>query len=150
MIISESRTINAPRERAFAIFSDIPNAPSRIPEITKVEMLTEGPVGVGTKWRETRVVFGKEHAETMEITEFRAPEFYAAGANSCGSVYRATFEFRSISPESTEVTFTFGAQPQTIMARIMSAVMGPMMKGMMRKCLAADLASLARASEAKA
>lgn len=147
MVISESIVVEAPRERAFAVYSDIASAPSRIPDIKKVEMLGDGPVGVGTKWRETRVMFGKEHTETLEITEFRAPEFYAVGAESCGMVYRTTFAFRDAGPGRTEVEMTFGGQARTMMAKVMGAVMAPMMKGMMRKCLMGDLAALKRACE---
>ncbi len=148
MMISATETINAPRGRVFAMLSDIPNAASRIPDIKKIEMLTEGPVGVGTKWRETRAMFGREHAETMWISEFRAPEFYAVGADSCGSVYRTTFTFREVSPGVTEVEFAFRATPRTFMAKVMCTLMAPMMKSMMRKCLASDLAAMKRACEA--
>lgn len=147
MMIAESTTVEAPRDRVFAVYSDIANAASRIPDIKRIEMLSTGPAGVGTRWRETRVMFGREASETMEITEFRPPEFYAVGADSCGIAYRTTFTFREAGPARTEVEMTFGAQPRTIMARIMGAVMGLMMKGVMRKCLASDLARLKQACE---
>lgn len=147
MMISDRETFNAPRDRVFAVLSDIPNAPSRISDIKRVEMLTEGPVRVGTQWRETRLMCGRECTETLEITEFRAPEFYAVGAKSCGTIYRSTFTLREVSPGVTEVEFAFAGLPETLIARVIVTIMGPMMKGMMKKCLASDLAALKTACE---
>lgn len=148
MMVAESITINAPRERVFEICSDLRNAPSRIPEITRIEVLGDGPVGKGTQWRETRKMFGKEHTELMEIAEFRAPEFYAMTAHNCGTGYYTTFDFKADGPASTTVTFTFQGTPTTFMARAMGAIMAPMMKWMMRKCLVSDLTAIKRACEA--
>jgi len=52
--------IAAPPMRVFAAASDFRNAPQRIHGIKKVEMLSTGPVGVGTRFKETRVLFKKE------------------------------------------------------------------------------------------
>lgn len=150
MKISESITINAPRERVFAIASDLPNAPARIPDITRVEMLTDGPVGKGTRWRETRKMWGKEQTETMEIAEFRPPEHFAAAAHNCGSDYLLTLDFASAGSASTTLTITFNVTPTTFVARIMGAAMGLLMKKMMRKCPRSDLEHIRKASEAPA
>ena len=44
-----------------------------IPDITALEMLSEGPFGEGTRWRETRVMFKKEAVEEMWVTGFPPP-----------------------------------------------------------------------------
>ncbi len=149
MMIAESITINAPRERVFGIASDLRNAPSRIPEITRVEVLGDGPVGKGTRWRETRIMFGKEHTELLEIADFRAPEFYAVTAHNCGTDYYTTFDFKSEGPSTTTVTFAFQGTPTTFAARIMCALMAPMMKKTLQKCLRSDLENIKRACEAQ-
>lgn len=148
MKVAESITINAPRERVFEICSDLRGAPARIPEITRIEVLGDGPIGKGTQWRETRKMWGKEHTELMEIAEFRSPEFYAMTAHNCGTYYYTTFDFQAAGPASTVVTFAFQGTPTTFMARTMGVIMAPMMKGMLRKCLASDLAAIKRACEA--
>lgn len=145
--VRASVTIEAPRERVFGVFSDIPGAPARVKGIERVEMIGEGPVGVGTAWRETRVMFGKLHTETLEITAFDAPESYEVGSSSCGTLYRTTFTFREVGPARTEVEFVFEGKGQTFMARVMGLVMSPLMKGMMRKCMMADLMDLKGACE---
>lgn len=145
--VCESVTIEAPRERVFGVFSDIAGAPARVKGIERVEMIGEGPVGVGTKWRETRVMFGKPHTETLEITAFDAPSSYAVGSSSCGTLYRTTFTFREVGPARTEVEFVFEGKGENAAARIMGGLMSPLMKGMMRKCMMADLRDLKVACE---
>ena len=41
--------------------------------LVRLEKLTEAPYGVGTKWRETRKMFGREASELFEVTEFDPP-----------------------------------------------------------------------------
>ncbi|MBX3315343.1 MAG: SRPBCC family protein [Phycisphaeraceae bacterium] len=149
MMVSDSITINAPRERVFEVCSDIRNAPSRIPEITRVDVLGDGPIGKGTRWRETRIMFGKEHTELLEIADFRAPEFYAVTAHNCGTDYYTTFDFRPEGPDMTTVTFAFEGVPTTFIAKLAGAIMAPMMKRALMKCIASDLANLKRACEAR-
>ncbi len=55
--------VKAPAEKVFALFSDFSNVAGRIAGITKVEVLTAGPIGVGTRFRETRMMFMKKVAE---------------------------------------------------------------------------------------
>lgn len=136
--ISVSTHIGASPARVFATCSDFANAPQTISAIKKVEMLTPGPVGKGTKFRETRVMFGKEVTETLEVVEFDPGRSYVVGSDSCGCRYRCTFSFRQ-NGNGTDVECRFSAIPLTFGARIMGAIMAPFMSGMMRKCLVKDL-----------
>ena len=52
--------VTAPRALVFDRATDFAGAPARIQAIRKVEMLTPGPVRVGTQFKETRVVFKRE------------------------------------------------------------------------------------------
>lgn len=87
------KTVNAPVEKTFQLFSDFPNAATRVDGIEKVEMLTDGPVCVGTKFKETRVMFGREATEEMEVTQFETNKLYTIAANSCGARFESTFNF---------------------------------------------------------
>ena len=148
MKIACSEHVDAPVERVFAVASDIERAPEVILAITKMDMLTPGPVGVGTRFRETRIMFGKEATEVMEFTVFDPPRSYTLVADSHGCHYVSTFRF---SPEAggTRVDFEFTGDAHSFGAKVMSAVMGPLMKGTMRKMLAKDLRELKRSAEAK-
>lgn len=75
--IRMSTTIQAPPERAFAAFADFPHAARSVSGIERIEMLTDGPVGAGTRFRETRIMFGREATEEMKVT--RRKRFATSG-----------------------------------------------------------------------
>ena len=55
-----SRTIDAPIERVFNAVADITEFSKALPHIVNVEFLTDSRLGVGTRFRETRLMRGKE------------------------------------------------------------------------------------------
>jgi hypothetical protein len=140
--------INAPQERVFEAFADLRNAPGRIKSILRLEVLTDGPIGKGTKFRETRKMFGKEATETMEITQFDAPRAYTVEARSCGMHYVSQFDFK---PEgaATAVTMTFTGTPETFFAKVMGKIMGKKMAEMCRKLVEKDMTEMKGAIESK-
>ena len=143
--LSISRTIPALRSEVFSRLSNFPEAADTISAITAVEMLTEGEVGVGTRFKETRVVFGREATEEMKVTAFDPPRSYTLEAESHGAHYVSTFTLVEAA-DGTEVTLVFQATPLTLMAKIMSFLMKPMLKSVMAEC-AKDLEDVARSLE---
>ncbi len=138
--------INAPPEAVFAIASDFASAPQRIHGIKKMEMLTSGPVGLGTRFRETREMFGREATETMEVIDFQPGRSYTLGATNCGCEYRTVVSVRPAGSAS-EITFDFSGRPLTFGARVMGFLMGWMVKGACVKAIKQDLADLKAAVE---
>ncbi len=63
--ITTSVLVLAPVDRTFEAFCELDKAVERIPGITALEVLTDGPFGEGTRWRETRLMFKKEATEEM-------------------------------------------------------------------------------------
>jgi len=143
--VEVSIAINAPADRVFSIASDIPGAANTIKAITAIEMLTPGPVGVGTRWKETRLMFGKSATETMEVTAFDPPRSYTVEAKSCGAHYVSII---TVSPRAagSEMRMTFTATPITATAKLFS-FMNFFMAGMVRKCFEADLKDIKAAAE---
>src|SRR5688572_28224488 len=90
MQVSTTRRIGASRSDVWSAVTDFANAPNRISSIKRVELLTEGPAGKGTRFRETRIMFGKEATETMEVVDWNPPSHYTLECNSCGCLYRST------------------------------------------------------------
>jgi hypothetical protein len=136
--------INAPPEAVFAAASDFPNAPQRIRGIKKMEMLTQGPVGMGTRFRETRVMFGREATETMEVVDFQPGRSYTLRANNCGCEYRTVVSVRPAAAAGggSQITFDFMGTPLTFGAKVMGTLMGWMIKGACVKAIRQDLADL--------
>lgn len=136
-----SERVNASPDAVFAAASDFAAAPQRITGIKKLEMLTAGPVGVGTKFRETRVMCGKEATETMEVVDFQPGRSYTLQARSCGCEYRTTVSVLPVGSGS-EITFDFTGTPQTFGAKVMGALMGWMVKGACVKAVRGDLGDI--------
>ena len=134
--------INAPTDKVFAAATDFASAPQRISGIKKMEMLTDGPVGKGTKFRETRVMFGKEASETMEVVDFQPGRSYTLAAASHGCAYSTVVSVRPAARGGSEVTFDFSGKPLTTGARIMGTLMGWMFKGACVKAIKKDLTDL--------
>lgn len=141
-VVTVSLNIEAPREKVFEMATDIENFDRNIKGIKKVEELTEGPAALGKKWRETRVMFGKEASEVMWFSKFEAPASFEVKADSNGTRYLSTFAFEEISHKETKVTVSFGGEPVTFFAKVMGFVLGPFMRGMVTKHLLDDLKDL--------
>ena len=145
--ITVQKHIAAPLETVFEYATDLRRAPARVSAIRKLEVLTDGPVAAGTRFRETRVLFKREATEEMEITRFERPSGYTVSAESHGTRYRTDFAFRAAADAGTDVDVTFDAEPLTVSAKIMGFLMKPMLKSC-AKLFAHDLDDLARAIEA--
>src|SRR5690554_3078723 len=129
--------IAAPIEAVFALASDFAGAAGHIKGIKKVEMLTPGPVGVGTRFRETREMFGKDATEEMEVTAFDPPRSYTLGCHSCGAKYATTFRFEA-EGDATQLVCDFEATPATWWAWLFKPLAGLMM-GAVKKCVQQDI-----------
>lgn len=142
-------TVNAPQTETFQVFSDLRNAASRIDSIQSLELLSNGPVGKGTRFRETRVMFGKEATEEMEITAFDPPNSYAVEGDSCGAHFHTVYTFAGNS-QQTKVTMTMTSTAHTFFAKVMGPVMGVLMGPAMKKAMRQDHAQLKAAAESVA
>ena len=88
--------VRAEPGRVFEVFTDLRSAPERVAGIESLEVLTEGPIGQGTRFRETRVMFGKQATEEMEVTGWQPGKSYVVEADSHGSHYRTEFVFEPL------------------------------------------------------
>ncbi|WP_157155617.1 SRPBCC family protein [Diaminobutyricimonas sp. LJ205] len=147
MKIQDSISINADRARVFKVFCDLENAAANIGGITKIEVLA-GPaqLNLGTKWRETRTMFGREATEEMWVTGYEQDASYVAEAESRGTHYRSEYRFTS-EGSGTRVDLRFEGTPLTFGARI-TGVIGALFAGAAKKALHQDLVDLKRACEA--
>jgi len=144
--IKIEKYVEAPSETVFDYATDFANCAEYIDGIHKTEMLTEGPVGVGTRFRETRLMFKKEAVEEMEVTAFERPRGYTLACENHGARYASEF---ILTPQGsgTNLSMSFEATPLTMRAKILGFLMRPMMKMMAKECLK-DLDGVKRAAEA--
>ena len=148
MKVAAEIDIQAPIEKVFSVFSDLNHTADRIQGIKSVEILS-GPaqMAIGTKWKETRVMFGKEATETMWVTELTSPQKYVVEAKSHNMKYRSTYNFTPAA-DGTQVAMTFEGTPQTMGAKIINTIFS-FMAGSTKKMLLQDMQDLKEVCEAK-
>ncbi|MHC4409107.1 MAG: SRPBCC family protein [Planctomycetota bacterium] len=139
--LTVSTNVSAPIDQVFKLYTEIEKAAERIPGITALEVLSEGPFGEGTRWRETRVMFKKEATEEMWVTGFDPPRSYNVEAESHGMRYTTRFLFAP-DGEGTKVSWIFSGTALTFGAKIMAPIFNVLMKGTMTKCMLRDIEAL--------
>ena len=132
-----SRSIDAPVAFVFKAISDIRHFSKAIPHIAKIEYLTEQQSGVGTRFRETRLMNGKVASTELEVTEFVENERIRLVADSDGTLWDSVFVVKAAG-DQTDLTLTMDATPQTMMAKMMA----PMTKHIIQKALEDDMDSM--------
>jgi hypothetical protein len=140
-----STHVSAPIETVFRLAADFAETPGRIKLIKRVEMLTPGPVGVGTRFRETREFMKREATEEMEVTAFDAPRSYTLVCRSHGCLFESHFRFEP-DGNGTRMTLACNNQALTLGAKLMSPLAW-LMQGTIKKCVEQDLADIKSAAE---
>lgn len=140
------RRVAAAPDRVWQVLTDLERAPDVLTAVETVEVHTEPPFGLGTRWTETRTNFGRQATETMEVVEVEPGRRYVVEAVGTGSRYRSEFRLEP-DGDGTRLVTTFGAEPLGMVARVLTATIGRFFEGATRKALAADLDDIARASE---
>lgn len=80
-------------QEVFDFITDPTNAPRVVSSVTRMEQITPGPIGVGTRYHETRLMNGKEAQAELEIARFEPPSDYAMRneTNGIETIYHYTF-----------------------------------------------------------
>ncbi|NOT27696.1 MAG: hypothetical protein HOP16_16540 [Acidobacteria bacterium] len=143
--IRVSREIGAPIDRVFAMFTDIEHGHEHVSGIKKVEMMTFGPLRLGSKWSETREVMGRLDDAEMEITAFEQNKTYTITHHKAGVRVDTTFTFEPVGA-STRVSVEFALNPQGLPPALLSPVEWAI-AGKVRDVLGADLMDLKQSLE---
>ncbi len=138
--------VAAPRDHVFAVFTDFRRAAERVDGLESLVVLGDDPIGVGTKLRETRILYGRRAREEMTVTVFESPERYVLETTSHGAHFASEFSFFEEGP-ATRVSVTFSARPITLFAKLL-APLSRLMIGSVRRSVEQDIADLRQAAEA--
>lgn len=137
--------IKAPVNRVFSMFADIDKAAEIITGIQRIERLTEGPVGVGTRFTETRIVLEKEQTEVFEFIEFKPDENYTVRAEFFGMEYISSITFCA-QENGTQIELRLDTRPLSLKAKL-AIPFNKLMAHAMEKMLSHDLEDLKSALE---
>lgn len=125
MSVEAERAINADVGKVFHTLADIRNFSNAVPGITNVEFLSEQQFGVGTRFRETRVMNGREAATELEVTELVENEHVRLVSHAGGTLWDTVFAVTSLD-DATEMTMVMKAIPENLLARLMVPAILPM------------------------
>lgn len=142
------RQIDAPPSRVFEVFTDLDRLEEVVPEIVKTETLTDGPLGVGSRIRSTRKMFGKEASEEMEFVAFDPPTGYQLEARSHGAHYLTGYRFEPAGG-GTLVHFEFTGKAESLMAKLMTPL-SMLCAGAMKKMMVREFDALQAECEGRA
>lgn len=146
-----TRRLSAPPEAVWAVLTDLEHAPETLRAVTKVELLTPGPYGVGTRWRETRQMWGREATEEIWVTASEAPSRTVVEANPGKTRYTTTFTLRPAgSGTQLDVRFTARTLRPKPWERVLWKLFGPLGARATRKVLQKDLEDIAEATRTRA
>jgi carbon monoxide dehydrogenase subunit G len=86
--------IERPREAVWAFMTDQANAPKWIYGLKESVLVTPGPMGVGSKLRETRTLGKYTETYEIEVREFDAPSRYTGAAKAGKAAFLYTFDLK--------------------------------------------------------
>jgi hypothetical protein len=132
--------IRAPLQDVFAMFTDIERGASSVSGIKKIEMMSIGPLHLGSKWNETREVLGRLDDAEMEVTAFERNRSYTITHRKAGVRIDAVFTFEPVL-DGTRVSIDFGLNPQGLPPALLSPLEWAM-AGRVRDALSHDLVDL--------
>jgi hypothetical protein len=91
--ITVTTRIHAHVDVVFGNMSDIEHGTSQVSSIHHIDLLTPGPMRVGTRWIETRVVLGRADSAQMEITAYERNRMFTISHDRAGVRVDTTFWF---------------------------------------------------------
>jgi ribosome-associated toxin RatA of RatAB toxin-antitoxin module len=143
---SVAKYVDAPPSQVFALFTDFEHAPDHVSGITRLEILTPGPMHIGTRLRETRKVGRHESTEELEVTAFEPGRHYDLRRRSGGTEYRSAFRF---SPErtGTQIEVDVESEPLSLAAKLITPLLTNHSIATMKKAIVQDIEDLRRYAE---
>ena len=136
--IKAARRIDAPVDEVFRIVGDIRNFSKAIPHITNIEFVSEQKFGKGTRFRETRVMNGREETTELEVTEFVENESIRLVADSHGTVWDTTFSIKPAAKGGTDLEMTMDSRPY----KLFPMLVFPLIRKSIAKAVEQDMDSV--------
>jgi uncharacterized protein YndB with AHSA1/START domain len=119
--------INLPVEDVFDFVADERNEPRFNPRMRRAEKISEGPIGVGTRFRAEVVSMGRPIEMVIEYTGYDQPRRLASTTHMSSMDIQYTLTFEPV-PEGTRMRWSGDLEPRGIFK-----LMSPMVARMGRR-----------------
>jgi uncharacterized protein YndB with AHSA1/START domain len=149
--VAVTRLVEAPVEDVWRVFTDLPRRCEWLSTVTEVQLLTHGPFGQGTVWRETRTMpDDAEITEEFRVAECVPPSRFIVESPGIGADYRMTYTFVAVTEGrhrgGTMVTVVQDGTPTAPAGRFLAMVFGGLAARTVEGALRRDLDDLAAAA----
>ena len=132
--ITVERFIRASPRRVFETVADIREFSKALPHVVKVDFLSEKKTGVGARFRETRLMKGKESVTELEVTEYISDDRVRMVADSHGTVWDSVFSVAQLEAGTT-LTLVMEARAHRWLPRLINSLI----RGVVTKAVEKDL-----------
>ena len=132
--VTVARRIDAPVDVVFRTVAHVEQFSQAVPGVLRVEFLSEVKSGAGVRFRETRMMMGREASTELEVTEYVENERVRIASEAGGALWDTVF---TVAPDGagTELKMVMDARPQTLSARMTV----PLIIGTVRKAVEQDM-----------
>jgi len=142
MLVQGEIVINRPIDEVFDFVADERNEPQYNPQMTLAEMVTPGPIGLGSKFH--AVMTGARAADmTIEYTEFDRPRRLGSATHMSAMDINGTLLFES-QGQSTKMKWLWDIEPRGFIK-----LLGPIVRRMGERQELANWTSLKEVMEAQ-
>ena len=90
------RSIDASTDAVWRVLTDLEGTAAVLSGVTRVERLAGAGYSIGTRWRETRTMLGREATEEMEVVGIVPGRSTTIAAEAHGMRYRTEFTLEPI------------------------------------------------------
>jgi carbon monoxide dehydrogenase subunit G len=125
--IEGSIEIHRPVEEVFDFVSDQRNEPLYNPEMTSSEKVTDGPIGVGTRFRATTQSRGRPLEMVIEVTGLERPRRMDSTTHLSSMDLDGGLTFQP-SPGGTQLRWTWNLRPRGVLG-----LLGPLVGAVGRR-----------------
>jgi uncharacterized protein YndB with AHSA1/START domain len=149
--VAVTRLVEAQVGTVWRVFTDLDRRRQWLSAVTGVDVLTPGPFGDGTVWRETRrMADGGEITEEFRVRECVAPERFVVTSPGIGADYRMTYTFVPVVAGrhrgATMVSVVQDGGATQPVGRLLGLIFGGLAAGTAEGALRRDLDDLAAAA----
>jgi carbon monoxide dehydrogenase subunit G len=118
-------TINRSPEIVFDFITDAKNMVATLPTMQKLEKMTDGEVGVGTRYRQTRLIAGQSGEAEVKVTGFDRPTLFKVDTSLSGVFASYTYVINAgKNPETTDISCTLAIQADGFKKLMLPMIVG--------------------------